>query len=76
MRADVVAYADRQLESRRDLTRKQKRRIRREVRAQQYAHQARNGGGAQERERRLDQIGYGAVGYGQLRFENGLVFSL
>ena len=66
------AIADRQLEQRRDISPKQKRRIKREVRAMPYAHQARNGGGARERLRRQAQIGYGAFGYGQLRFENGL----
>lgn len=52
---DVIRTADRQLEQRRDLTRWQKRRIKREVRARQYAHQARNGGGAQEVARRAGQ---------------------
>ena len=52
---DFRAFADRQLESRRDLTRKQKRYIKREVRAQHYAHQARNGGGAREVARRAAQ---------------------
>lgn len=53
--------ADRQLEQRRDLTRKQKRYIRREVRSQMYAKAARNGGGAQERDRRMFQIVTGAI---------------
>lgn len=49
---DVIRTADRQLEQRRDISRGQKRRIKREVRARQYAHQARKGGGAQEVARR------------------------
>lgn len=55
MQPDVIRAADRQLEQRRDLTRKQKRYVKRQIRAQQYAHQARNGGGAQEVARRAAQ---------------------
>ena len=49
---DVRTMADRQLEQRRNTTRKEKRAIKRQVRAQQYAHQARNGGGEREVTRR------------------------
>jgi hypothetical protein len=49
---DPHEQALRQLEARTDLTRKQKRHIRREVRAMQYAFVARRGGGEHECARR------------------------
>jgi hypothetical protein len=49
---DPFDIAKRELEARPNLSRKQKRYIKREVRAQQYAHQARLGGGAREHDRR------------------------
>jgi hypothetical protein len=58
---DVFKVADRQLANRVDISRKQKRRIKREVRAMQYRHVALSGGGEAERARRCEQIGRGAL---------------
>jgi hypothetical protein len=52
MDRDAFVIADRQLEERRDISRKQKRRIKREVRAMQYRQAALRGGGERERARR------------------------
>lgn len=48
--------ANRELEARPNLLRKQKRYIRRQIRAQQYAAVARAGGGEGERDRRCRQM--------------------
>lgn len=50
--------ADRELENRVGITRKQKRYIKREVRAQQYAAVARQGGGITECARRAARIDF------------------
>jgi hypothetical protein len=68
MGGDVFTIADSQLAARANLTRKQRRHIKREVRAMQYRQVALRGGGTHEQFRRWQQIMTG-----RLNVANGLV---